>query len=350
MLANPAQLGAQGDQIHLRNILAVEQDASLGRLKKARHQLHDGGFAAARSAHQSQSFAGAQFQAEILHRPGLLTGVAETHAFKAHMPARPWHRAGGRAGRFGWGIEQLKQRLRTGQAALNHVIDVREAADGLKQHRHSRHKSDKGAWAQAVLRRQVGRQPNHSRNGHCGKHLHQRHIQRADAHGAHGGGPQVFGDRGKTRCFVGLGAEYFDFPNARQTLLNGACHSPGTFLHGLVAAAQFFAGDGDQPGDDGRDGQDQQRQLPRCIDQVAGQADDDQGIAHHHNPRGGQRRADLRDVVQQAREHAPLRLRHVLCQGQLHLVRKHLAAQIGDGFVGNPLAGDVCHVFGHAFC
>ena len=47
VLPDPAQLGAQGDQIHLRNILTVEQDAALGRLKKARHQLHDGGFAAA---------------------------------------------------------------------------------------------------------------------------------------------------------------------------------------------------------------------------------------------------------------------------------------------------------------
>ena len=108
VLPNPAQLGAQGDQIHLRDVLAIEQDAALGRFKKARHQLHDGGFAAAGRAHQSQGFAGTQLQAEVLYRPGLLTGVAKTHAFKAHMPARPWRRAGGSAGRFGWGIEQLK--------------------------------------------------------------------------------------------------------------------------------------------------------------------------------------------------------------------------------------------------
>ena len=36
-------------------------------------------------------------------------------------------------------------------------------------------------------------------------------------------------------------------------------------------------------------------------------------------------------------------------QGQLHLVRKHLAAQVGNGFVGNPLAGDIRHVFGNTF-
>ena len=130
------------------------------------------------------------------------------------MPARPWHRAGGRAGRFGWGIEQLKQRLGTSQAALDHVVDIGQAADRLKQHRHGRYKSDKGAGAQAVLRRQVGRQPNDGGHCHCGKHLNQRHIQRADAHRAHGIGPQVFGDRCKALCLMGLGAKYLDFPNA----------------------------------------------------------------------------------------------------------------------------------------
>ena len=143
-----------------------------------------------------------------------------------------------------------------------------------------------------------------------------------------------------------MSAEQLDLADAGERFLDRAGEFAGGLLHLPVRAAQLAAGDADQPGHHRRDGDDHQRQLPRRIDQVAGQADDHHGVADDDDPGIGQCRADLRDVVQDARQHAPARFAEVRRQRQVHLVAKHLLAQIGDRLVRDPLARHAGTVLG----
>jgi hypothetical protein len=145
-----------------------------------------------------------------------------------------------------------------------------------------------------------------------------------------------------------MGTEELDLAHAAQGLLDHAGEVAGGFLHLLVGAAQLAAGHPDQPGHDGGDGDDDQGQLPGGVDEVAGEADDDQGVAHHDDPGVGQGRAHLGDVVEDARQHASAGLGLVHRDGQVHLVAEDLLTQVGDGLVGDPLAGHVGGVLGHA--
>ena len=275
-----------------------------------------------------------------------MPGILKAHPLKAQVPTgAPGLRHAGVG--LGPHVQQLKQALRAGQPALNHVVDVGQPADRLKNHGHRRHKCHEFAGRQLVLRREAGRHPDHRRHRHRGQHLHQRHIERRNPHGAHGLAAQFFGDAAKAPGFVGVGTEELDLAHAVQALFNRSCHQTGTLLHGLVTTAQLAAGHLDQPRCQRRNGNNQQRELPGCPEQVAGEADDDHAVTDDHNPGRRERRPHLRYVVQNARHHASRRLLQVGAQGQMHLVREHLLAQIGDRLVGDPQAGHIGHVLRH---
>ena len=81
-----------------------------------------------------------------------LAGVAEADVLEAQRAGGAGEAAGGGVD-LGRGVEELEDALGAGQTALDHRVDVGQAADRLEQHRHGGDEGDEFAGAQLILGR-----------------------------------------------------------------------------------------------------------------------------------------------------------------------------------------------------
>ena len=86
VLGHHADLGPQGVEIHLADVIAIEADPALKRVVEPGEQLEQGALAAATAANDADEGTGWDFEAHIHQLQGPLVAKAEVHALVADAP------------------------------------------------------------------------------------------------------------------------------------------------------------------------------------------------------------------------------------------------------------------------
>ena len=126
LLGDDADLGAQGIEFDVANVVAVDGDAPLGNVEEARNQAGQGGLAGPAGAHQRHHLALANMQVDVAQQ-GDPVLVVELHLFEGNLLLEGRQTDGpGFVHHFRFGVQVMEHLFGGAEGLLVRVADARQ--------------------------------------------------------------------------------------------------------------------------------------------------------------------------------------------------------------------------------
>ena len=334
LLGDHGQLGAQIGQLVITQGHAVQQYLALAGLVKPGQQLDQRGLAAAGAAHQCHRVAGGNIETDIPQYLIAGAGIGKPDMAQAEFATGP---RGDVSAPVDLGIlVQLRENvLRGGQAALDFALHLTQLADGLAKLGGGGQEGDQGAGGKAPQDVRPQGKPHQGGQGQGQQALDNRRTQTLDECQFEVLGAVVLAGLAKPLVLLLLAAEDADFLEAADALPRDLGHVPHGGLDTATIAPEMAADEGDHHGDNRGYHREYQAQAPVEVQQVTGQGQHSQPLAHDGFQRLGDGAADLLHIESDLGNQRALGLAIVVGAGcHQHLVEQ-LAAQLVDKTAGN---------------
>ena len=302
VLVHISHQGAQVAQAHVADVGAVEGDAARRGFEEAGDEVHEGGFAGAARAHDGDGLALRDFELDVVEDLAAAF-VAEAHALEADALAEAVERFG--IFRFADGVLRLEDgvdALHGGEALGDAVGGFGEVFDRLDDAVEDGHVGHEGRGVDdGLLAEDQGAAEPEDDGDHGGAEEF--------AHGVGAGLPDghlgvlaahVFRHASEARVHALLGPEGLDDAQAAEGLFDLAHGVAPVFLRFRGVGFQPASGEADDADHDGREDDDEERQLPGHAEEDEEVDDDQDRVLDQHLDGAGDGGLDLLDVAADA--------------------------------------------------
>ena len=338
VLAHQGHVIAQVGEAEVADVVPIEPDDALAGLIESGQQVHQRGLAGTGTSDQGHGLPRRDVQIDVLeHRLGIGV-VAKADVFVTDGAAdRRQLEAAGIPLRVA--IQKLEHALRGGDAPLQGHVDRGQPLGVLHEQQHRREIGAELAHFQIQPEGGV----DHEREGHRHDELDHRRTQGIGDGQLEELPPVVAVDVVEAPGLVGLAAEDPDLPVGADDLLRHARHVTHGILDAPAQLAEPLAHVHHQRHQQGRAGQQDQRQFRTVVHEQAQQRQDGQAVADDDGDHRGSRLGELLHVVDHLRQQAARGRGVVVAHRQAHELFEHLTTQIPNhrtGHVGHAVTGE----------
>ena len=337
MLGHHRQLRPQVRQPVIGQRDAIQQDLALAGLVEARQQMYQGALAAAGAANKGDGLAGGNVDGNVMQYSVGIAPVGKRYTAHTDGAGGPGHLVAAVVRLF-LEVELCKDILGGGQAPLYIALHLAQLADGLAQlggggekcHQRTRRESAQDVGAEREPDQGGQRQRQQRLDDRRTEPVGKREFEVLDA--------VVLAGIAEALMLLALSAKEANFLVAADTLAGYLGHVPHGGLDAPAVTAEMPSHVSDDHGDD-RDNRDKyQAQTPVEIEQVAGQGDHREPLAHHNFQCLGDGPGNLLHVEGDLGYERTLGVSIVIdAGGNQHLVEQLAAQPV------NERAGDMAH-------
>ncbi len=288
ILGHDADQGAQRVDGEAAEVVPIEGDAPRGDVVEAWQELHEGGLAGARHAHEGHQLALADGEGDVLERPLLRIRVAEPGAHELDRPGERGHRIGpGSVHDRGRGVEDLEHALHRGDRLLHGVDHPGQLADGPVEQHHRRGEREELAGGQRARDHAVAAVPERPHDRERAQHLHQRLRHLVDAAVFQGQAQEPVVDRVEALLLEPFAAERLDDLGAGEGLLQHHVQLGDLLLGAPVDLVELAADDAHRDAHDREHRDRDQGEHPLSQEHDGEQGRDRPHVSHRHHQHGG---------------------------------------------------------------